>query len=205
MDIKSPDEAPDDDMLELTVSLMTYHLRQAGQAGHHFPGNARFGTGCAGGPRDADRRACGRGGALMGRVTACAALIAMLLMLGCAATAGDLPAPGERIIASTGLREKLATCLDHHVSHAEKIGNMGGNRIAAFAIARCARRSGYFSQDPIIDIDGPWGPATDAELRSCKAIAYADLRPAFRNVHRYTDARRFYVMSVCIPTLGLSH
>ena len=29
----------------------------------------------------------------MGRISTCAALVAMLLMLGCAATAGDLPAP----------------------------------------------------------------------------------------------------------------
>ena len=31
MDIKSLDEAPDNDLLELTASLMTYHLRQAGK------------------------------------------------------------------------------------------------------------------------------------------------------------------------------
>ena len=37
----------------------------------------------------------------MGRISTCATLGAMLLMLGCAATAGDLPAPGERIIANT--------------------------------------------------------------------------------------------------------
>ena len=138
----------------------------------------------------------------MGRISTCAALVAMLLMLGCAATAGDLPAPGERIIANTILRKNLATCLDHHLAYAEKMGRIGHERITAFAIARCAKRSTYYSQNALIDIK--WRPATDDVLRGCKEIAYADLRSEYPSVYTWIDTRRFYALSVCIPTLETS-
>ena len=41
LDIASLDEVPDDDLLELTATLMTCHLRQAGKLENRFPGNGR--------------------------------------------------------------------------------------------------------------------------------------------------------------------
>ena len=141
----------------------------------------------------------------MGRISTCAALVAMLLMLGCAATVGDLPAPGERIIANTILRKNLATCLDHHVAYAEQMGRIGHESITAFAIARCANRFIYYSQNVVFGIDEPWGwAATNDELRSCRQIADADLRSEYPSVFAWTDTRRFYALSVCIPTWGTS-
>ena len=142
----------------------------------------------------------------MGRITICAALVAMLLMLGCAATATatDPPAPGDRIIAGEIRRGRLATCLDHNLGYAERMRRMGVEARTQFAISRCAVLSGDVHLYPIIDIGPSWAPVTADELESCKSIAYADLRSASARVYEYSATRRFYALSVCIPKLGTS-
>ena len=136
--------------------------------------------------------------------TTCVMLAAMLLLLGCAATVADSPPLGERIIAGEIRREWLATCLDHHLGYAERMGGTGNSAKAQFAISRCVGISNGFHENPIIDIDGPWEPATPDELESCKSIAYADLRSASSRAYEYSATRRYYALSVCIPTLGTS-
>ena len=140
----------------------------------------------------------------MGRMTTCVTLATMLLLLGCAAVVTDPPPPGERIVAGEIRREWLATCLDHHLRYAERMGRMGNEARTQFAISWCAGLSGEFHEDPIIDIDGPWEPATPDELESCKSIAYADLRSASSLAYEDSATRRYYALSVCIPTLGTS-